>query len=127
MQKLVISDSAGKSYSIELDEKKAKSFAGLEIGKVIEAAQLGLPGYKIQITGGSDEDGFPMRRDVKGRVRARLLLSIGPGYRPKEKGLKRRKRVRGNVITPEIVQINAKVAEKGEKSLEELLGKKEGG
>lgn len=122
---IIISDSNGKSYSVELDEKKSKSFIGLEMGKVLDAAQLGLAGYKIQITGGSDKDGFPMRRDVKGRVRARLLLSIGPGYRPKEKGLKKRKRVRGNVITPEIVQINAKVAEKGEKSLEELLGKKE--
>ncbi|MFH1774278.1 MAG: 30S ribosomal protein S6e [Methanobacteriota archaeon] len=123
MQKLIISDSNGKSYSIELDEKKSKSFIGLEIGKVLDASQLGLAGYKIKITGGSDKDGFPMRSDVHGRVRARVLLSRGPGYRPKEKGLKRRKRVRGSTITPEIVQINAKVVEKGEKSLEELLGK----
>jgi len=126
LQKLIISDSNGKSYSIELDEKKSKSFIGLEIRKVLDASQLGLAGYKIQITGGSDKDGFPMRSDVHGRVRARILLSSGPGYRPKEKGLRRRKRVRGRTITPEIVQINAKVVERGEKSLEELLGKKGG-
>lgn len=123
---VIISDSNGKSYSVELDEKKSKSFIGLEIGKVLDAAQLGLAGYKIKITGGSDKDGFPMRSDVHGRVIARMLLSKGPGYRPKEKGLRRRKRVRGSTITPEIVQINAKVVEKGEKSLGELLGKKGG-
>ncbi len=123
---IIISDSNGKSYSVELDEKKSKSFIGLEMGKVLEVTQLGLAGYKIQITGGSDKDGFPMCSYIHGRVRARVLLSKGPGYRPKEKGLERRKRVRGRTITPEIVQINAKVVEKGEKSLEELLGKKEG-
>lgn len=127
MQKLIISDSDGKSYSIEMDEKKSKSFIGLDVGKILDAAQLGLQGYKIKITGGSDRDGFPMRSDLRGMVRARVLLSCRPGYRPKEKGVKRRKRLRGSTITPEIVQINAKVVEKGEKSLEELLGKKEGG
>lgn len=124
MQKVVISDpETGKAYSIELDEAKAKVLQGLEIGKVLDAAPLGLTGYKIEITGGSDKDGFPMRRDLKGRVRPRLLLSRGPGYKPLERGLRRRKRVRGNVITPDIVQVNAKIVKKGKKSIKALLGK----
>lgn len=124
MQKMVISDpETGKAYNLELDEAKAKVLMGLEIGNVIDASPLGLRGYKFEITGGSDKDGFPMRRDLKGAVRRKLLLSKGPGYRPKEKGLRRRKRVRGKTITPDIVQINVKIVEKGKKSLEELLGK----
>ncbi|MDP6612441.1 MAG: 30S ribosomal protein S6e [Candidatus Hydrothermarchaeota archaeon] len=128
MQKVVISDpQTGKAYGIELDEGKAKVLQGQEIGKVLDAASLGLTGYKIEITGGSDKDGFPMRRDLNGRIRPRLLLSRGPGYKPLERGLRRRKRVRGNVITPDIVQVNAKIVKKGKKSIEALLGKEEGG
>jgi small subunit ribosomal protein S6e len=128
MQKVVISDpETGKAYSIELDEAKAKVLQGLEIGKVLDAAPLGLTGYKIEITGGSDKDGFPMRHDLKGRVRPRVLLSRGPGYKPLERGLRRRKRVRGNVITPDIVQVNAKIVKKGKKSIKALLGKEEEG
>ncbi len=128
MQKVVISDpKTGKAYGIELDEGKAKVLHGQEIGKVLDAAPLGLTGYEIKITGGSDKDGFPLRRDLKGRIRPRLLLSKGPGYKPRERGLRRRKRVRGNVITPEIVQVNAKIVKKGKKSIDALLGKEEEG
>jgi len=124
LQKMVISDpETGKAYNLELDEAKAKVLLGLEIGSVLDASPLGLTGYKLEITGGSDKDGFPMRRDLKGAVRRRLLLSAGPGYRPREKGLRRRKRVRGRAITPDIVQVNVKVVKRGKKSLEELLGK----
>lgn len=122
MQKIVISESA-KSFNLDLDEEKAREVVGLVLGNVLDGTKIGLPGYKLQITGGSDKDGFPMRPDVHGRVRPRILLAKGPGYRPLEAGVKRRKRVRGNVITPEIVQINTKVVEKGAQGLEELLTK----
>lgn len=126
--KVVISDTkSGKAYGIELDEGKAKVLQGREIGKTLDAAPLGLSGYKIEITGGSDKDGFPMRRDLKGRGRPRLLLAKGPGYKPLEHGLRRRKRVQGNVITPDIVQVNTKVVRKGKKSIEALLGKEKKG
>lgn len=128
MQKVVISDpKTGKAYGIELDEAKAKVLQGLKIGKVLDAAPLGLAGYKIKMTGGSDKDGFPIRRDLEGRVRPRLLLSKGPGYKPLERGLRRRKRVRGNIITPDIVQVNAKIVKEGKKNIEALLGKGEEG
>ncbi|MBI4344074.1 MAG: 30S ribosomal protein S6e [Euryarchaeota archaeon] len=125
MQKIIISESA-KSFHLDLDEEKARAVVGLELGNVLDGTKIGLPGYKLQITGGSDKDGFPMRPDVRGRVRPRILMSKGPGYRPLEAGVKRRKRVRGNVITTEIVQINTKVVEKGAQGLEELLVKAEG-
>jgi len=126
MQKVVISDpKSGKAYSIELDEIKSKIIQGHKINKVLDASPLGLNGYEIKITGGSDKDGFPLRHDLKGKVRPRLLLSKGPGYHPIEHGIRRRKRVRGNVITPEIVQVNTKIVKNGKKSIEELLGKEE--
>ncbi len=123
MQKVVVSDpETGKAYNIELDEAKAKIFIGKKIGDIVKASPIGLKGYELKITGGSDKDGFPMRKDIHGGVRKRILLTSPPGYRPKRKGVRRRKMVRGNEITPEIVQINTKIVKKGKKSIEELLG-----
>ncbi len=122
MQKIILSDTkTGKSYSIELEAGKAK-IEGTQIGKTVDGASIGLAGYKIQITGGSDSDGFPMRIDVPGRGRKKALLGDGPCYRPKGKGIKKRKTVRGNIITKDIVQINAKIVKAGPKPIDKLLG-----
>ncbi|MEE8400689.1 MAG: 30S ribosomal protein S6e [Candidatus Hydrothermarchaeaceae archaeon] len=122
MQNIILSDTkTGKSYNIELEPDKTK-INGKRIGDLVDGASLGLPGYEIQITGGSDKDGFPMRADVPGRSRKKVLLSTGPCYRPKSRGTKKRKTVRCNVVSPDIVQINAKIAKNGKKPIESLLG-----
>lgn len=36
--------------------------------------------------------------------------------------MRRRKMIRGSTLTREIVQVNAKVTKKGEKTLEEIIG-----
>ena len=111
--KIVLSDpETGKSQKIELEEAKAVPLIGRRIGEIIDGTILGLSGYKIQITGGTDKDGFPMRPDIHGGVRRRVIVSSGPGFKPKRKGERRRKMLRGNVITEEIVQINMKIVEK---------------
>ncbi|MEM3292421.1 MAG: S6e family ribosomal protein, partial [Saccharolobus sp.] len=56
--------------------------------------------------GGSDNSGFPMRSDVTGAAKRKIILSSPPGFYPKEDGERRRKTIRGNVISQEIVQIN---------------------
>jgi small subunit ribosomal protein S6e len=61
----------------------------------------------------------PMRPSVHGGVRRRVILSGGVGFNPKNSGERRRKTVRGNVITDEIIQINTKVVEKPKKVKEE--------
>jgi len=111
--KIVLSDpETGKAQKIELEESKATPLIGRKIGEIIDGTILGLSGYKIQITGGTDKDGFPMRPDIHGGVRRRVIISSGPGFKPKRKGERRRKTLRGNVITEEIVQINMKILEK---------------
>jgi small subunit ribosomal protein S6e len=62
--------------------------------------------------GGSDKDGFPMRPSVHGGVRRRVILSGGVGFNPQNRGMRKRKTIRGNVITDEIVQVNMKIFEK---------------
>lgn len=123
MQKIVVSDpKSGKAYNIELEDAAAKSIVGLKVGAEFDAASIGLAGYKLKITGGTDSDGFPIRPDVHGRVRPRILLRKGPGFKPTRDGLVRRKRVRGDAITPDIAQVNAVVTKSGKKAIDKILG-----
>ena len=123
--KIIISDpETGTSKTVELEETRAIPLIGRKIGETIDGAILGLVGHKVQITGGSDRDGFPMRPDVHGGVRRRVILSGGVGFNPQNEGQRERKTVRGNVITDEIVQVNTKIVEKP-KSKPAKEGKKE--
>jgi small subunit ribosomal protein S6e len=111
--KIIISDpETGTSKVVELEETRAVPLIGRKIGEVIDGSVVDLPGHKVQMIGGSDKDGFPMRRDVHGGVRRRVILSGGVGFNPQNEGERRRKTVRGNVITDEIVQLNVKIVEK---------------
>ncbi|MEN4006762.1 MAG: 30S ribosomal protein S6e [Methanobacteriaceae archaeon] len=122
--KLVISEGE-KTHQIEVEQTQSKRLIGLKIGEEIEASIVGLAGYKLKITGGSDKNGFPMKKDVDGPRRIKSLLSGGLGFKPKRDGQRRRKTVRGNTVSDDIVQINTIVTEKGAKSIDELLGSKE--
>lgn len=124
--KVVVADpSTGKSYQLEAREPAARRLVGLRIGDKFDGEVVGLPGYELQITGGTDVDGFPMRADIAGPGRASVLLASGPGFKPRRRGERRRKRVRGRVISDAIVQVNAKIAKMGEKPIEEILKPKE--
>ena len=114
--KIVVSDpKTGKAKSVEVEGDKATPLIGRKIGDLVDGAIVGMPGVKLLITGGSDKDGFPMRPDIHGGVKTRVLLSGGVGFKPKNKGERRRKTVRGNTITEDIMQINVKIVEEAEK------------
>ena len=118
--KIIISDpDLGTSKTVELEETRTVPLIGRRVGEVLDGAIVGLSGHKVQITGGSDKDGFPMRPSVHGGVRRKIILGGGVGFNPKDEGQRRRKMVRGNVITDEIVQINMKIMEKPKKAKEE--------
>jgi len=107
----------GLTKLIEIDEKKFR-FEGMKIGDTIKGGLVGFPNYEFKITGGSDSSGFPMRRDVHGPVKKRILVSKrGTGYKPKRKGQKRRKTVRGNEISFDMTLINLSVVKYGEAEL----------
>ncbi|MGC8982407.1 MAG: 30S ribosomal protein S6e [Desulfurococcaceae archaeon] len=97
------------AWQIRINDTRTQALLGLKIGDEIDGGLVGLKGYKLVITGGSDISGFPMRPDIPGPVKKRVLLSGPPGFHPKEKGERRRKTVRGNTIAPDIVQINTKI------------------
>lgn len=124
--KAVINDvKSGKSYQVNVTGHHANSLIGRKIGDVVDGIFVGLPGYKLAITGGSDKDGFPMRKDLPGPRRTKILMSKGVGFRAAGEGVRVRKSVRGNTISPETVQINMKVKAAGSKSIEDLMKKEE--
>ena len=111
--KVIVSDpQAGTSKVVELEEARAAPFIGRRVGETIDGSIVDLPAHKVQIMGGSDKDGVPIRGNVHGGVRRNVVLSGGAGFSPKKKGERKRKTVRGNTITDEIVQINMKIVEK---------------
>ncbi len=112
---------SGKSYKTIVEGAKAKLLIGKRISEEVEGGPIGFPGYIFKITGGSDKDGFPMRSNLEGPIRKRILTTGGQGFRIKEKGLKKRKLVRGNTISDDIYQINIRIVEIGKKKLEELI------
>jgi len=120
--KVVVNDTKnGKSYQITVSGHHANSLIGKKIGDEVDGIFISLPGYKMEITGGTDKDGFPMRKDLPGMGRKKLLLSKSVGFRPKEKGLRKKKSVRGNTINQDVVQINMKVTKYSAKPIDQIV------
>ena len=124
--KAVIADpKTGKCYSKDVSGHHANSLVGKRIGEEIDGIFVGMPGYKLKITGGSDSQGFPMRRDLPGMRRKRILVSYSTGFRPKHPGVRSRRMARGNTVGPDVSQINLRVVKYGAKSVEDSLTEKE--
>ena len=120
--KLCISDpSSGRTFQKEVKDAMASPFIGLNIGETIKGDNFELNGYELQITGGSDYCGFPMRSGILG-ARKRISIYGGVGFRGDAKGIKRRKTVCGHKIHDKISQINLKVLKAGAKKLAEIFG-----
>jgi len=120
--KIVVNDTKkGKSHNVQVSGHHANSLIGKKIGDEVDGIFISLPGYKLLITGGTDKDGFAMRKDFPGIGRRRLLLSGGLGFNAKENGIRRKKSVKGNTINQDIVQINMKVVKYSTKPIDKLL------
>jgi len=120
--KIVISDpKTKKAYQKEV-EQNASTLLNKKIGHKFSGSVLGLVGYELEVTGGSDKQGFPMRRDVDGTIRKKIIIAFPPGFHPKNKGERKRKSICGNTIYSNTVQINTKIIGYGQKSVDSLLG-----
>jgi small subunit ribosomal protein S6e len=142
--KAVVNDTdpsnGGMSYAVDVKGANYNHFLGKKIGDVVDGQFVGegdqsLLGYKLQITGGSDRTGTPMRPDVNGGNRQAVLVTEGVGfkahklvkkkghrYRYRYSGLRKRRFFRGNTINQDTVQLNLKVVDAGKKSLGDILG-----
>jgi small subunit ribosomal protein S6e len=120
---ITIGTSDGDTFQQELGDNS--QLIGKKVGEEFDGGMVGLEGYTLEITGGSDRSGFPMRGSIEGTERKKVLLKEASGINEDEEGVRRRKSVRGNTVSAEIEQLNTRVVEEGSKSVEELLGEEE--
>jgi small subunit ribosomal protein S6e len=122
MPVLVVSDpETGKSQRVELEAARMAPLVGRRIGEVVDGTVANMPSHKLKLTGGTDKDGIPMRPDVHGSAKADIILSGGVGYKPNNKGERKRVMVRGNTVSTETTFLNLVIVErpKGRKKAEE--------
>jgi len=113
--------STGCQKVIEVDdENKLRTFYDKRMGMDVDGDVLGdeFKGYVFKITGGNDKQGFPMKQGVLTAARVRLLLSSGHTcYRPRKTGERKRKSVRGCIVSSELSVLNLAIVKTGEKAI----------
>ncbi len=109
--KVVVSNETGHTEQFEVDGQDANRFIGRELGDEVDAGAVGLDGQTLELTGGSDEAGRPMRADVAGSNLKELLLEGGVGYEPSRDGERKRITVRGRQISDATAQVNASLVD----------------
>jgi small subunit ribosomal protein S6e len=121
--KIVYSDpKTGKTAQMELSKDRSALVLNYKIGDVIDGAAVGLSGFKLKITGGSDNSGFPLDRSIQGTIKTRTKR-IGASGRLQ--GVPKMQTVRGNMISTDVEQVNTIIVEYGDKNLDELFPKSE--
>lgn len=109
------------------DDKKLSIFYGRRMGQEVEGDALGdeFKGYVFKITGGNDKDGFSMKQGVLVQGRVRLLMKEGHScYRPRRRGERKRKSVRGCIVGPDLSVIALAIVKTGESPIAGLTDNK---
>ncbi|MCL4404478.1 MAG: 30S ribosomal protein S6e [Candidatus Marsarchaeota archaeon] len=122
--KIVYSDpKSGRTAQAELSSDMAAMVLNKRIGEELDGAVIGLSGYTLKITGGSDKSGFPMENSIQGTAKRSVMKRIADSG--KDKGEYRRKTVTGSTISDSIEQINTVITKYGDKPIDEVFPKKE--
>jgi small subunit ribosomal protein S6e len=109
----------GMQKSIEIeDQNNLRIFYEKYIKSEIKVDSIGpeWAGYILKIMGGQDKQGFPMKQGVLTNRRVKLLLNkgdIGCKGNLMKKGERRRKSVRGCIVSPEIGVLNLSIVKEG--------------
>ncbi|MBN1156126.1 30S ribosomal protein S6e [Candidatus Woesearchaeota archaeon] len=118
--KVVLNDmKTGKSYQKIVKEEDAKQLMNLRIGDKVKGETISLAGYELEIRGGSNTAGFPMRKDARGIGMRKILAVGGTGIKTKDKGIRQRRTVVGTKIDSDIAQLNMVILKHGAAPLEE--------
>jgi len=99
------------------DENKLRSFYDKRMAQEVSGDFLGddFKGYIFRISGGNDKQGFPMKQGVLTSQRVSLLLKDGHScYRIRKRGERKKKSVRGCIVSADLSVLNLVVVKKGE-------------
>jgi len=98
------------------DERKLRAFYDKRIAHEVEGDVLGddFKGYIFKISGGNDKQGFCMKQGVLTSQRVRILMAEGVScYRARRDGERKRKSVRGCIVSSDMSVINLVVVKRG--------------
>ncbi|KAI5170605.1 small subunit ribosomal protein S6e [Nematocida sp. LUAm3] len=101
---------------VEIEYIAENALCEKQIGDIFDGEVIApeWKGYLLKITGGSDKQGFPMKPGVQKQERVRLLLKKGDiGFHCTRDGLRRRKTVRGCIVSHEIRVLSLSVVKEG--------------
>lgn len=87
------------------------------ISHEVEGENIGdeFKGYIFRISGGNDKQGFPMLQGVLTSQRVRLLFTKGmPCFRPRKRGERKRKSVRGCIVSGDLSVLSLVIVKKGD-------------
>ena len=59
-----------------MEGDKAVALLNSKINDIIEGDTIGLPGYRLKITGGSDNSGFPLMKGIGGAIKTSVLRKV---------------------------------------------------
>jgi ribosomal protein S6E (S10) len=102
------------------EEKQLRTLYDKRISQEVDGGELQeqFAGYTFRITGGNDKQGFPMMQGVLHPYRKRLLLDKEQScYRPRKKGERKRKSVRGCIVAHDMAVVNLVIVVQGEQEV----------
>jgi len=112
---------AGTQKLIEVDDdRKLRAFYDKRMSEEVAGDSLGdeFKGYVFKITGGNDKEGFAMHQGILTTQRVRILMREGMhGYRPRRVGERKRKSVRGCIVSQALSVLDLIIVKKGEQDI----------
>lgn len=112
-----------KQFLVSDETLRRVHLTDYRLGQEVDGAIFGEPfkGYTFRLKGGSDKDGFPMVNGVMAFSRVSLLIkrgSIGFNTFRGRSGERRRKSLRGCILSNDIACLNVVIVKRGEQEID---------